>query len=237
MLSVNKIYCGDAYELIKQLDDKSVDLVLTDPPYEFGAKGGGFYNSENKDKRTYLDTLEENDCTEFDPKILLDECKRVLKVFNGVFFCNKSLVANYLNWAIANNYTFDIHFMTKDNPIPAKNNHFLHDVEYIILIREKGSYFNSDYPVADYHKVFKTTSKSDNVHPAQKPVKLMQKYIKILSSGGGTILDPFMGSCTTAVACKNLGRNYIGFEISEEYVKIGNKRLAQNNLTNFFGGD
>ncbi len=67
-------------------------------------------------------------------------------------------------------------------------------------------------------------------HPTQKPVKLFKRIITASSNKGDLVLDPFMGSGTTAVACKQLGRNFIGFEISNEYCKIANKRLEQSNL-------
>jgi len=63
----------------------------------------------------------------------------------------------------------------------------------------------------------------------------MRKYIKILSKEEDIVLDPFIGSGTTAIVCKQLNRNFIGFEISEEYCNIAYKRLEQENLTGWFG--
>lgn len=68
------------------------------------------------------------------------------------------------------------------------------------------------------------------LHPTQKPINLMKYLIKKCSDEGNIILDPFMGSGTTAVACKQLNRNFIGFEISPEYCKIAEKRLQQETL-------
>jgi len=64
------------------------------------------------------------------------------------------------------------------------------------------------------------------VHPTEKPHILIEKLIEYFSKEGDVVLDPFIGSGTTAVACKKLNRNFIGFEISEEYCDIANKRLA-----------
>lgn len=71
---------------------------------------------------------------------------------------------------------------------------------------------------------------NQRVHPTQKPLKLIREIIKDYTQNGEIILDAFMGSGTTAVACKQLGRKFIGFEISPEYCKIANKRLAQEVL-------
>ena len=72
------------------------------------------------------------------------------------------------------------------------------------------------------------------MHPTQKPVKLFRNIIKDNTNEGDLVLDCFMGSGTTAVACNQLGRNFIGFEISQEYVDICNKRLEQGNIKEWF---
>ena len=77
--------------------------------------------------------------------------------------------------------------------------------------------------------------KETRFHPTQKPVKLFRDIIRDFSEEGDLILDPFMGSGTTAIACKQLNRNFIGFEISKEYCDIARKRLSQANLNTFLG--
>jgi site-specific DNA-methyltransferase (adenine-specific) len=72
-----------------------------------------------------------------------------------------------------------------------------------------------------------------NNHPTVKPIKLIKYLIKLVSKEGAIILDPFLGSGTTAVACKQLNRNFIGIEKEKEYIEIANKRLSQSNLNNF----
>lgn len=119
--------------------------------------------------------------------------------------------------------------MFKTNPIPAKNNHFLHDLEYIIFIRKPSSYFYCD----DYNlmsKLFATTVDSRKTHPAEKPFELFKKLIMVSCPQEGLILDPFMGSGTTLVAAKNLGRRAIGIEIEEKYCQIAVERLRQEVL-------
>ena len=120
--------------------------------------------------------------------------------------------------------------MAKSNPIPAKNNHFLHDLEYIVVIRETGAYFSANAPHKDYHKYSIVKSRTDNLHPAQKPIDVIAKYIRVLSEVGGRIADPFCGSGTTLLAARELGRKAIGAEINLEYCKMTRDRLNQMDL-------
>lgn len=226
---LNRVTCGDCLERMKELPDKSIDLTVCDPPYNFEAMGGGFYGGKWHGKlnepRKYLSELSKNNCTEFNPILFLQELKRVMKRFNAVFFCNKFLVKDYIAFAVENGYTYDIHVMIKTNPIPAKQNHYLHDIEYIIVIRESGATFNLNEKFDLYHKHYTTTCKPNNLHPAQKTIEIIEKYIRVLSKEKDIIFDGYAGSFTTAVAAKRLCRNFIAFEISEQYCKIGEQRL------------
>lgn len=224
-----KIFHGDCRDILPNIDP--VDLVLTDPPYNFEACGGGFYGVKwhglTSEPREYLNDLKAIACDKFDPietlNILLD------KFQTGYFFCNKTLIAKYLNHAETNGLLYDLLVMFKTNPIPAKNNHFLHDIEYIVTMRKSGSYFMCD----DYRlmsKVYTTIAGSGNTHPAEKPTGICNKLIRVSCPQTGNILDPFMGSGTTLVAAKQLGRKAIGIEIEEKYCEIAVRRLAQEVL-------
>lgn len=224
MLEINKIYNMDCLEGIEQLQDKSIDLIVTDPPYKYENKGGGFYAHNNSTQRTYLDSLRNINCTEFEPIEFLNIIKPKMKKFYGYFFCNKTLVEEYIKFARDNEYNFDILVMAKSNPIPSYNNHHLSDLEYIIMIREKGSYFSKHKDIDDFRKFYMTSCKK-GIHPSQKPIELIERYIRVSSQEGDTILDPFMGSGTTAIACKNTKRNYIGFETDTTYCGMANERI------------
>lgn len=122
--------------------------------------------------------------------------------------------------------------MAKSNPIPSYNNHHLSDLEYIIMIREKGSYFSKHKDIDDFRKFYLTSCKK-GVHPAEKPVDLIKRFIRLSSQENDIVLDPFLGSGTTAVAAKDLNRKYIGYEISKEYCQIAKKRIAVETRTLF----
>jgi DNA modification methylase len=234
-METNKVYNIDCLSFMRTLPDKCVDLIVTDPPYNFESQGGGFYGATGCYTRKYtkvLKVLKKNSCTEYNPIDYLNESKRILKKFNAIFFCNKSLINNYLSWAIENELLYDIHVMAKQNPIPAKKNHFLNDLEYIIYLKESGAYFNLKTEYDFYRKFYLTTCKQDNFHPAQKPIEIIKKYILILSEENDIIFDGYMGSGTTAVACKQLNRQYIGCEINPDYCKIIEQRLSQGELFN-----
>lgn len=231
-MKINKIYNMDAYEGMQQLPDNSIDLVITDPPYQISCKdptGAGFIKKENK---RHLINIKKSFGVEFDPLQLLEQLQRVTKKFNAYIFTNKNLLYEYIKFARDNDYVFDILLWLKPNPVPINNAHYLCDKEYIVYIRERGVMFNSKLDYENYYtyQSIAIGSKAKYNHPTIKPIKLLINPIKISSNEGDVILDPFMGSGTTAVAAKQLKRKYIGFEIDPEYVKIIKQRLAQQVL-------
>ena len=218
--------CGDCLEIMKDIPDNSIDLIVTDPPYKFENQGGGFYAKNRSTKRVYLDSLKKNNCCEFNPSIFLNTIKPKMKKFYGYFFCNKTLVYDYIKFARDNKFQFDILVMAKSNPIPAYNNHHLSDLEYII--REKGTCFSKHKNIDDYRKFYLTSCKK-GLHPAQKPIELLERFIRVSSSIDDIVLDPFMGSGSTGVACKNLNRKFIGIELDEKYFNIAKERIEKCN--------
>lgn len=220
-----QLYHGDCMDFIKSLPDKSIDLVVTDPPYNFGAKGGGFYSESNNSQRTYIKSLDKINCCDFKPIPFLNSIKSKMKYIYIYIFCNKTLVADYIQWAKENKCSFDILVMCKSNPIPAFNNHYMSDLEYIIVIREPGTYFSKEKNIELYRKWFMTNCKK-GIHPAEKPLELIKKFITVGSQKDGLVFDPFLGSGTTGLAAKELGRNFIGCEISDEYFELCKSRIG-----------
>ena len=220
------IECGDCLELMKDIPDGSIDLVVTDPPYKFENQGGGFYAKNKSTKRTYLDSLKQIGCCEFEPKEFLNILMSKMKKFYGYFFCNKTLVKNYIQWAEDNKMNYDILVMAKSNPIPSFNNHHLSDLEYIVMIREKGTYFSKHKNIDDFRKFYLTNCKK-GVHPSEKPIEIIERFIRVSSKEEDVILDPFVGSGSTCVACVNTGRHYIGFEKEQKYFDIACQRLDE----------
>ena len=107
-----------------------------------------------------------------------------------------STVEDYIKFARNNKYNFDVLVMAKNNPIPSFNNHHLPDLEYIVMIREKGTYFSKHKRLDDFRKFYVTHCKK-GLHPAQKPIELLERFIRVSTKENDTILDCFMGSGTT----------------------------------------
>ena len=228
MLQLNNIYNGDCIEIMKEIDDKSVDLIITDPPYEFISKspyGGGFMSNENK---KHLIAIDNSFGMSFNPKDFLQSIQRIMKKFNLYIYTNKSLLAEYINFAEVNNYKWEIIVWLKPNPVPTFKGHYLIDKEYILYIKETGATFNSDLGYHNYFTYFShpigRANKVTN-HPTEKFINPIKKFIQISSNENALILDPFMGSGTTCMATKQLKRNFIGIEINQEYCKMAYERI------------
>lgn len=229
---MTELYHGDCFEILKNIPDGSIDLVVTDPPYQFEAiRGGGMFSEKNAERygktRKMLHELEALDSVVFEPSKFLDMLEPKMKNFCGYFFCNKMLVADYIGWAKNHHYTFDILVMIKNNPIPAHSTHYMSDIEYIVLIRGKNTCFNGKgLNFDDYRKCFHTVC-TKRIHPAEKPVELLNRFIRVSSHKGETVLDPFMGSGSTGVSAMDLKRNFIGIEKDGHYFEIAKKRIAE----------
>jgi len=220
MLELNKIYCGDCLELMEQIPDKSIDLVLTDPPYGVNYVGG-----QNEREREKL----ANDKVANVYKEILPEIKRVLKDDGSayIFYANgkENDVFPYLDF-----YKYQVLIWNKLNKgfgdIASRYHHTYEPFIYIC----KGTPTNWYGDTNDIDVWITKGGYKNDFHPTQKPLDIIYKMVKNSSKENDTILDPFLGSGTTAVACKQLKRNFIGIEISQKYCDIANQRLRQQIL-------
>ncbi len=228
-MELNKIHCCDCIEFITTLPDKCIDLIVTDPPYKFKLGGHkGFYKNK---KWNNIKKIEDSFGHDFNPDPILTASIRIMKIYNAYFWTSKSLVPDYLNFAIKNKFAFNILTWHKTNCPPLINNNFLPDTEYCIHMRAKGACFNSKLNNINlYHKYFITHANQfqrESEHPCPKPLAIPSTHIQISSKENDLIFDPFIGSGTTAVACRGLNRNFIGCEINPEYCQIAERRLSQ----------
>lgn len=235
---LNKITCGDCYELIKELPDKCVDCIYTDPPYEFhsGVGKSGMFRERvliphNNIQGTVL--------TEGINQDILREFVRVMKHINIFIWCNKTQILEYLQFFQNENTNFEILTWHKTNPLPLTSNTWLPDTEYCLVFREKGLSLNDGYDLKRKYYISSANKEDkDNFeHPTIKPSNLVKKHLLHTTQEGDVVLDCFMGSGTTAIACKEIGRQFIGFEISEKWCKIANDRLENidaNGQMSFF---
>jgi len=236
-MELNKISCMDCLEYLKTIPDNFVDLIVTDPPYNVSQKNNIKHGSLNVTKN-----FGDWDFG-FDPIPVLKELKRVLKPTGQIYvFCATKQIPIYMN-VFENEWFFrNLLVWNKTNPAPriSKTN-FLFANEYLLYaINEKGMPTKSTFNFNkqnEMHNIFITSTlqgkerlKGDDrkaIHPTQKPLSILKRLIEISSNEGDIVLDPFMGVGSTAVACKKLGRNFIGCELSEEYYSISKIRLWQ----------
>ena len=124
---------------------------------------------------------------------------------------------------------FDILVWCKTNPTPFCNNIWLPDIEYCICFRENGTKLNNGYELKSKFHVSSTNMKDKKLykHPTIKPLELVKRHILHSTNEGDTVLDCFMGSGTTGVACKELGRNFMGVELNKEYFEIAKQRIEE----------
>ena len=226
-MELNKIYLGDAYELIKQVPDKSVDLIVTDPPYDIeGIHYSGILKSRQANQQTYNELSKSDLDKGIDIKIL-DDFVRVMKKINIYIWCNKMQIYDYMTYFVKErNCSFEILVWAKENPIPFCGTHYLSDKEFCLYFWEQGAPVHIPYERAKTYFISKTNQgdKKDYGHPTIKPIDLTEILIKN-SCSGGLVFDPFVGSGTTCLAAKHLGFDFLGFEINEKYYQIACDRL------------
>jgi DNA modification methylase len=222
----NKIYNEDCYKAIKELPDKSIDLIITDPPYELETeRGGGFFRITNEKRRKYQNEIGNMMCGI--SKEMLDLMCRKMKKVNMYIFCSRKQMLSLLNYAEDNGLSWNLLTWHKTNPIPTCNNKYLSDTEYIVFMREKSVKVFGDYYTKKTYFVSSVNKDDKKIynHPTIKPLEIIKCFITNSSNENDLVFDPFIGSGTTAVACKELGRSYMGFEIEDKYFKIAQKRI------------
>lgn len=224
------IECGDCLELLKQIPDKSIDLIVTDPPYLIKNTTAGGKSDLAKSIQGMNNEIKNNNLTNGFDISILDELVRVMKKPNIYIWCNGKQIPMYIEYFIKNKgFTFDIIIWNKTNATPLFNNKYLTDKEYCLYFR-KGGYCNpSCYEEAKtvYYQPINIKDKKKYSHPTIKPLNIIETLIKNSSKENDIVLDPFLGSGTTCVACVNKNRHYIGFELSEEYFNIACQRLDE----------
>ena len=219
------LFNGDSFEVLKDIPDNSIDLVVIDPPYLFQDNGGGgAFGYKKKGYHTELENIKDG----FD-FTLLDSLERVMKKTNIYIFANKDLLFNLITHYKEKKKNLDLLTWTKTNPVPACGNKYLSDTEYILFVREKGVKVYGEYKTKRKNYTSPLNIKDKNLygHPTCKPVELLEKFIFNSSKEGEVVLDCFMGSGSTGVACKNLKRKFVGIELDKEYFKICKSRIKK----------
>jgi len=221
---VDNLYNEDSYISIKDLPDKCLDLIVIDPPYLIDKHGyGGAFGVGRQKFHDEILTLSEGIKND-----ILEELVRVMKKINIYIFCNKEQITNYLLYFVKQKKClFDLLTWHKLNPIPTCNNKYLSDTEYILFFREKGVKLYGTYKSKCKYFITQKNVKDKKLykHPTIKPLPIVETLIFNSSNEGDIVGDFFVGSGTTAVACKLLNRHYIGFEVNPNYFQTAKNRL------------
>ena len=220
---INKILNMDVLEGMKKIGDSSIDLIVTDPPYLIDYK-----TNRRKDKKHKFSKVIANDNNPQLISVYIKECHRIMKDNTAMYmFCSMDKVDFFKQ-------ELERYFNVKNIIVWVKNNHTAGDLkhqfgkqyEFIILVNKGLCEFNGER-LTDVWRFKKVVGKNQ-VHQNQKPLELIERCITKHSKVGDVVFDGFMGSGTTAVACLNTDRNFVGFEIDKEYFDIAIDRVENN---------
>ena len=237
-MKLNKIICGDALEELRKLPKNSINLVITSPPYNKHSADRKHsptdsWNKANISYGEFKDDLPEGEYQHQQIKII-KECLRILKDDGSIFYNHKPRIVNHRvifphEWLMEFNIRQMIIWDRGSSPSldPIR---FMPITEYIFWITKLTDTPKFNPKAFQYKEIWRINPESNNVHPAPFPKEIPARCINACSNKGDIVLDPFLGSGTTALAAKFLGRNYIGIEKNPEYVKIAEDRLRQGIL-------
>ena len=238
------LYLADTFEMLEDMRSESIDMIFADPPYFLSNDGiscsAGKAVSVNKGDWDKIGSLEEKH--EFNRR-WIGLCKQVLKP-DGTIWISGTLHNIYSvgmaleqeGFKIINNITWQ-----KSNPPPnLACRCFTHSTETVLWAQKNDKkahhYFNYDLmkeinggkQMKDVWTgaLTKSAEKRYGKHPTQKPLYLLERIILASTHENDVVLDPFCGSSTTGVACKMLGRNYIGIDNNLEYINLSVERLT-----------
>ncbi|MDY0410631.1 DNA-methyltransferase [Virgibacillus soli] len=229
----------DCIEVMTSIEENSVDLILTDPPYNLGnfmrdrdtnlkKMRDNFFGSAGWDDLSFEEWEESMDR-------FFEESVRVLK-HGGSMIVFMAIIKVESIIKIAERY--GLYYKTtgiwhKLNPMPRNMNlHFVNSTEtwiYFTYKKKTGTFNNDGKMIHDFIEtaVASNGERRFGKHPTQKPVKLMEFFVNVLSNENDTILDPFMGSGSTGVAAIKNDRNFIGVELNEKYYNIARQRIEE----------
>ncbi len=241
-IDLNKIYNEDCLNLMKRIDDNSIDLIFSDPPYNLSksnfkikfVKSGGADLNTNKGK---WDNFTSNNYEDFSKK-WINECFRILKPNGSIWIAgsyHNIYTMGYLMEKAGFEILNEILWHKTDATPNLSCTRFVADHENFIWARKgkKNSFnyklmkeMNGGKQMRSIWSKGKTTG-GKKVHPTQKPEWLLERIILATSNEGEIVFDPFMGSGTTAVVAKKMKRKYLGAEIDKNYFKKSLERIKK----------
>jgi site-specific DNA-methyltransferase (adenine-specific) len=235
---LDTLHCADALEFMRSLPDASVDLVVTSPPYNLknssgngmkDGRGGKWKNAALiKGYQNYDDCMPHDEYSSWQ-RSCLQEMLRLIPENGAIFYNHKWRVQNGLiqdrSEIVAGLPVRQIIIWKRKGGINFNRGYFLPTYEVIYLICKPK--FRLTEKASALTDVWEIGQENKNSHPAPFPEELITRIIK--STDANIVLDPFMGSGTTAVCARKLGRKFLGCDISSDYVTLANQRLLNIN--------
>ena len=236
-LRLNKTYCMDVLKGLRMIKDNSVDLCVTSPPYNKGywSKNRSMTIGNGLDGRmpskcrhidygVYNDTMQPDEYERWQTEVMT-EILRVLKPNGSLFYNHKDLYYNHRcvhpTWVYKFNVKQVIVWNRKNTPILAPEYFFpIHEYLFWVTKGGKVTFHRKAIDVSLQKSIWEIPPATKNSHPAPFPETLVDTCVRCCTRKGGLILDPFMGSGTTAKVAKLLGRNFIGFELNKDYINL-----------------
>lgn len=231
MLELNKIYNTDCLEGLRQLDDNSVDLIITSPPYNLG-KQHHTGNNRFKSYNEYNDDMPEKLYQQWQVEVL-DECFRVLKQDGSMFYNHKNRIRDGLQiepykWIYKSKFSDlikqEIIWQNGSQNFDKIRFYPMTERLYWLAKDSKTKMFNA----INHHDLFTRAEwqpvKTKGAFKRAYPEKMVEDIITCFENSN-IILDPYSGSGTTCAVAKRMGKQYIGFELSKESCDLSNERI------------
>jgi len=228
MLDLNRIYLIDVLEGLNKLEDNSIDLIITSPPYNLG----NTHHTGSKKHSSYDDNMNEKDYQEWQIKIL-NECFRVLKINGSMIYNHKNRIRNGVQitpyeWLLRTDFVIkqEIVWINRSQNFDKIRFYPFTERIYWMAKDPKTKLINvlNKHDVFDWKEWRAVGTKGS--HTRAFPIKMVEDMLSVFPNAK-IVLDPFMGSGTTALACKKMERDFIGFEDSQEFVGLANDRLRE----------
>ena len=232
---------GDCLDEMKNIKTSSVDLILTDPPFNLGLFMKQRGTNLPKLRKNHFTGTDWDNLDNSDWEILMEkfikQSQRVLKKGGAIIIFSSILkVETIVRLCQENNFYYKTTgIWHKTNPLPRNMNlHFVNSTEswiYCILDKKTGKFNNKGNLIHDHYESSNISTKEKKLgsHPTQKPIELMEHFVSLLTNKGNIVLDPFMGSGSTGVAAKNLDRKFIGIELEKSYFDLAKNRINSIN--------
>lgn len=227
---------GDALAEMAKLPSRSIDAIITDPPYNIGTYSTGDIAAPWR--KTLNNSIAEWDQGDFSVARLVEPFTRLLKATGTIFaFTSYSLIGDWHTHFDPLFETLQMCVWHKTNPpIKVRRAGFLNACEYIIVLWNKKHTWNFGKQ-AEMHNFFEGPRCMGNErldHPTQKPLWLLRRLVNLCTNPGDTVLDPYAGVASTGEACLRNERHFIGIENDQRFYRLGEKRLAQWNMDSLF---